>query len=506
MPRQKATDAKALERALSAQEYIESVLAADPWIAQGLATLLTDKQLDNYLLKQCNATTNEFISNSDTNRREEILQHIKNYFIKKQYAPTGNKGVIKIVENGTEKEVEYDKHDWKLPMKFFMRIAVPVGQIDKVQDKIKLSFSKEPDYCDICSTKEQVTESKMYIYPFAVTLDKFANFYSNMSRSFKLCRRCVASSFAAFDSCIYHRQEDRVHLFFFEAELETLKQIVDKLIRPAQDDVQDKKRCNFYFKFYGTEPFETLFSLLLTLFDEKSNYDFENQPLVIHIVSATHAGNVFSINERDEFRDFTYMYKLYNTFIEALYEKGIESPLHQILYEFVFREKDKYNTTYREKICKAIIKKRDVLDVVEKFLYEVLVDQKKNLSLAAMSIIETYIKYITSLDGETLDLIKRYAFRIGGEAYKQDKLNFLYRLKNCKNKEQLLNTLNLGQFILKQDVDLKILEEIMVENSAKWDMIKRLLSIYSVNYYLLQIRMSKKDKAQEGQADSGIRH
>ena len=508
MARQKkATEAKTLERALSAQEYIESVLASDPWIAYGLARLLADEQLNNYLQKQCNATAFEFISTSDTNRQDEILQHIKNYFIKKQYGPTGNKAK-------NSKGEEYDKYGWKRPLQFFISVAVSYAEKDRVEDKIKLSFSKTPEYCDICGTKEQVIESKRYIYPFAITLDKFANFYSNMTRSFKLCRRCVASGLAAFDTCMYHVGKDRVNLFFFETDLETLKELIDNFVIPIKFTAEklNKNNSNFYLpsdqdnsrKLEPIELYETLFTLLVLMFLEKISYKYANLSLNIHMLSAKSSGNVFSVDAREEFRDYSYMFELYELVNQNLQASGIYEDLLKIFSEFVFIGSKGKNTYYREKLCKMVISKKDITEVVEGFLYKVLLKQKINLSKAAMIIVETYLKHVMGVDEKLLKAIKSYAYNLAKEVYNQNKVSHLYRLKNSHNVLQLLDSLNMNQFTFSLPVNSLILYSITKNSIIDYGIIKRLISIYAANFYLIALRTEEAKKSSGKSSDAAL--
>ena len=61
--------------------------------------------------------------------------------------------------------------DWISPVKYFIKVK---------PQKLKLKLTKTKNYCHFCGRENQVTEIKMWMFPFVVTQDKFSNFYSQV--------------------------------------------------------------------------------------------------------------------------------------------------------------------------------------------------------------------------------------------------------------------------------------------------------------------------------------
>ncbi len=93
---------------------------------------------------------------------------------------TGN--VAQYFDESTGELKNYDKVNWDYPASFFIKIvdAPPKKKVDGKEyplspprPRLELHFSKIKKQCDICGTRAPTTDSKMWIFPFIVTPDKF---------------------------------------------------------------------------------------------------------------------------------------------------------------------------------------------------------------------------------------------------------------------------------------------------------------------------------------------
>jgi len=407
--------------------------------------------------------------------------------------------------------------DWISPVKYFIKVK---------PQKLKLKLTKTKNYCHFCGRENQVTEIKMWMFPFVVTQDKFSNFYSQVKGNVFLCPRCALAGLAGYLTWLWIAQDKTVHFFLFYSDLKELQVFHKVVIEDSQ--ISGGKGGNVKLSFYGPYLHETTMALLLKLFNYVEGQEEEDQispegrdllarflgaeevvpvtPLTLYAVSGNISGHppmqTFDMKSFQEFSRLHLLYKLYKGWKEKLVKAdNPHKAIENIFRQFQVREGNQYNTLWRDKICWAVLEFNDPFPHIESFLFEGRAKEKPPSPLVwgTEEVFQYYAKEVLNVDENLLKILRRFGYSLGTKAEEKKDIGLLYALRNAKNVEEFLKILNDIQFRLEITIPEKLLELGQGERIAgtSWLRVKTLLSIFAMNSYLRALSGSKNEGGEE---------
>lgn len=448
---------------------------------------------------------------------DEVMQQI----VERIYVETGKTGEY---WNSESCQVEtYKKRNWKEPIGLFIKVVDSVPKVVRngqeyftrpPEPKIQIQLKGKNQQCDFCGRIAQVTDAKLYLFPFVVDPGKFGNFYSCARRGLKMCALCALAGFAAFESWLWRRQDNTRHFFLFHTDLKRLVKLRESLIAPVQQE--EAKGGNFEAPFFGEYPFENLFGLLLRMFKVIRQRESEGKldpllaeltgalpitgsPIVVYVISGSAGGKSFSMRALNQFDRFQPLYRLYQRWLDSLQGQKSHDTLEAVFRQFQQRRERSVETLWREQICRAILQQADPLTPLEAFLYEVSAEQKEPLAFGSLEVFQIYLQEVMRMDDKLLNILKGFGYELGRQAASKKDMGLLYALRNAKNLDQFLEVLNKVQFTLGIAVNPEFLRVEPGERiaGAPWNRVKTLLAINAMNAYLREAQPSKKEDSNE---------
>ncbi len=396
---------------------------------------------------------------------------------------------------------------WIYPANLFIKVT---GNL-----KLNLKLSKKPGICDICGDISLLTGAKMWMFPFVVDPDKFANFYSGMRRGLRLCARCALAGVAGYLGWIWKRHGDVFHFFVFNTELRELNRLYREVIKPVQEARRNDRGSNFNFAFFGNYIHETTLGLLLELFKEIKKPDKISQeasrfleellgakgakPQHIILYSITgESGRAFKMHALQEFSELQSLYRLYETWYNTIKNKFENETrpferIKQVFEQFVIRRNNDYDTLYRDKIAKAILEFGNPLPFIEQFLFE----SDQPLLKGTLEILEKYIEEVLNMNERIREDLARFGKILGIKSAEKNEMGLLYSLRNARNTTDFYRVLNDVQFRLQLTVpeSLLAIEEGENISGMKWNLLKSLLCIHAMNSFLIRNKVDEKSES-----------
>ena len=387
------------------------------------------------------------------------------------------------------------------------------------------SLSKGMQVCDMCNKHSRIIEAKMWMFPFLVDPQKFANFYSGTKRGLRLCARCALAGLAGYLGWFWKqwseprqlkRKRNVLHFFIFHTELEELRRLYREVLRPLT--IEGEKGGNAPIAFSGSYIHETALGLLMALFahvcqsDRLSNEgrqylaevlgalpDKPPSPLTLYAVTGT-SGRAFNMHALWEFNKLQSLYRLYERWMETLKQK--DSNPHQrlvaILRQFEAQRDHNRESIWRDRIAWAIMEFGDPFPFVEEFLFEVRAREKNSrpLEYGTMDVFNQYLREVLDMDEKFQRMLTGFGHSLGEAAQEQGEMGLLYALRNAKNPEEFYRVLNDIQFRLNLTIPEDLLKIEKGERIAgvPWMRVKTLLSIYAMNSYLRRGSSQEKER------------
>lgn len=451
------------------------------------------------------------------------VQAVLQFLLDELLVYTGNDGTY--YDPVKQKDVTYPKRNWRYPANLFYKISGEAPKIRHPQTNelvptapyeynLNLTFSSRPDVCDLCGQKEPLTDAKMWNFPFIVTPDKFSNFYSMNKRGVRLCPTCAVSGAAAYRLMLWVSQgKEALHFFMFHGEMKELIRLQKEVIMPLT--VTDEKSTNIKLSFHGPYLYETLLAFIFNIFSHIDTSDRLSssgqellrtllgadqnaviKPITIYAVSGQ-PGQSFNMRSVVEYTELHSFYRLYQSWLHYL--KTIlpdeSKPMHvleQIFRQFQKRLHNQTVTLWRDAIAREILFFGDPLPAVHSFIYDVKAKDSEKFPLirGTTDILIHYSKEVLHMDQDLLKVMRGFAYEFGKKAHDENEMGLLYQLRNTKNVEQFLKTLNDTQFRLNLTVPSKLLEIGDGDRIAgsPWERVKTLLSILAMNQFLREER------------------
>ncbi|MGC8893237.1 MAG: hypothetical protein ACP5QG_00130 [candidate division WOR-3 bacterium] len=442
--------------------------------------------------------------------------------------PTGNKG--EFYNSQTGKLESYEKMNWVDPANVFIKItprtkagAGKTQEYTYVVDgkkktvlqwehqpfyRIEIKLTKERGPCIFCGDNTVLVDLKQYLYPFLVEPGKFSNFYPSLKGAYQSCPMCALAGVAAFLGTLYRRQGDNLHMFIFHSDdLGFLSRFLDT-IRPIIASEESKsKATNFSTDFFGEGLHETMLGFLFYVFSKLYEQETSKQVeevfslllgqeksvranlILMGISGQTKKG--FNMTGFTEFSKLEPLYRLYRS-----WRKGEVDP-SQIIKQFMTKEGKSWNSIWREQVARGITDFSEIAQPIEDFLYMARIKEDNPYPIKDLSqFLSIYHQEVLKMDEDTIKLLAWFGHSLGSKCREENEMGLLYSLRNAKNVDDYLKTLNDIQFRLEMTTPEDI---IRIEKGEKiagqpWQRIKTLLSIYAMNSFLWKGSEKKEEK------------
>jgi len=109
-------------------------------------------------------------------------------------------------------------------------------------------------------------------------------------------------------------------------------------------------------------------------------------------------------------------------------------------------------------------------------------------------------KEVDGMEASLLDLTQRLGGLIGAKASESEKKSVLYDIRNVKNLDEFLRTLNQIQFTFEKGGGIHVHRELLEAlDESSWERYKSLVSIFAMNTYLAELYRKGKQQPKEGE-------
>jgi hypothetical protein len=388
-----------------------------------------------------------------------------------------------------------------------MRIKIP----------IELDLTPGKKVCDLCRRSvKKLEELKQYQFPFLVTKGKLDTFYSHHKVSYQICSLCGLASVFALDSLLFSisGSKSKVGLFyqFYDVDLEGLLEWHKRVVEYLKPHQENPFR-NFELQGYGTNYLkETLLGLLYELWEKVRGFsDEERRGLFTKRIYS-----FMAIGGRGtDFRGFFEYARLESAFeffkeldksLAVAFERipeerrfGHTPNFRSIFSQFyTVRETARGphdDTLVRERLAERLLNFEPIHDVIEMFLFE---------AQRSVWFLDEFVKFcakeVDGMEASLLDLTQRLGGLIGAKASESEKKSVLYDIRNVKNLDEFLRTLNQIQFTFEKGGGIHVHRELLEAlDESSWERYKSLVSIFAMNTYLAELYRKGKQQPKEGE-------
>lgn len=448
-----------------------------------------------------------------------VVQHLLERITEK----TGNKGLY--YDTGTGQVREYEKTDWVYPVNIFIKVPGDPGKKVTIEGKtyhtqppafkLKINPSRKYALCDICGEESQVTDAKMWMFPFLVDPDKFANFYPGVKRGAKFCVRCAVAGLSAYLGWLWKAQgQDALHFFIFHSELDEMERLHRSILRPLS--VQSGRGGNAPVAFFGPYVHETTLGLLLQLFSHVRSSDVLDEegrralaqlfgaaaaappPITLYAISGK-PGQAFKMTAFWEISRVHELFRLYDRWLATLadLDGSPHARVVQVFRQFQAQRDKNWESLWRDRVARAVLAFEDPFPFVEQFLYEERArSERRPLERGTTEVFQQYGREVMGMEEQFQRILAGFGHSLGMAAYENNEMGILYELRNAKNPEAFYRVLNDAQFRLQATVPEALVRIEKGERIADvpWVRVKTILSIFAMNAFL------RKASNQQGQS------
>ncbi|HMR82182.1 MAG TPA: hypothetical protein PKE30_03585 [Niabella sp.] len=346
-------------------------------------------------------------------------------------------------------------------------------------------------------------------YPFLTGKSGELNFSSFLEGKPQLSTLYSFIALFSFYNLNYLLQGDMKHYFvLYDNNLESLSEFLNSIILNVEQ-VSKPDWSSFETEIIGTEyESEALFNFLLSIYSQlKSNFEedeYAKKNLFTKTVfTLSNDGNIF--RDVKEYTSLTNLFNLFETFESGEKDQSYYTHFKNFVMHFTQRlDSGKYDTTWRDKLCNAILNFRSVASIVENYLGEVKVKEEKGSVPYLDKILLIYNqKTKNKMNADLVNLCQKIGINIGVYSCAEKDRSCLYSLRNAKSRVEFLKALELIQFrIMESD---KIQDQYKTKNyqdfftnlpdGREWEEMKSMVSIFSMNSYLYEKQKSNKEES-----------
>lgn len=342
-------------------------------------------------------------------------------------------------------------------------------------------------------------------YPFLTSGSGELNFSSHLKLKLKISSLFDFISIFSFYKLFYSMQNDLKHYFIlYDSNLSKLSSFLD-VINWGPSQITNSTYSNFSQEINGTQyENESLFNFIISIFQEvKRNLDLEaiNGDLYTkRIFTFTNDGNIF--RDVQEYGSLSFLFKLFNSYRT---QEGDEINYLPHFLNFIknFNQRldsGKYNSILREKLCEKILNFKSIHEVVEQFLSDVRLREKKG-GIPYLNKIITIYNQETQKHMKTtmVESCKSIGNSIGAYCRKSEDKGILFSIRNSKNRAEFLQVLENTQskIMSNKEVEYKLFlsEDFFksLPDDETWLEYKSLVSIFAMNSFLWKEKKENKD-------------
>jgi len=345
-------------------------------------------------------------------------------------------------------------------------------------------------------------------YPFLTGKSGELNFSSFLEGKPQLSTFYSFIALFSFYNLNYLLQGDMKHYFvLYDGNLESLSELLNTIIVNVEQ-LSKPDWSSFETEIMGTEyESEALFNFLLSIYSqlksdfEEEKYD-EGKLFTKSVFTLSNDGNIF--RDVKEYTSLTYLFNLFETFEFGEQDQSYYTHFKNFVKHFTQRlDSGKYDTTWRDKLCNAILNFRSVASIVENYLGEVKVKEEKGSIPYLDKILLIYNqKTNNKMNADLVKLCQNIGINIGIYSYAEKDRSCLYSLRNAKSRVEFLKALELIQFrIMESD---KVQDQYKTKNyqdfftnlpdGRDWEEMKSMVSIFSMNSYLYEKQKTNKEE------------
>ncbi len=400
-----------------------------------------------------------------------------------------------------------DNEDKKLEGMGYFDVP-PIYEIGKEFKSSFIQSGNKP--CSFSGKKyKQIQKITGIDYPFLTGDSGELNFASFLEGKPQISSFYSFIALFSFYNLNYLLQDDMKHYFvLYDNNLESLSEFLNSIVLNVEQ-LSKPDWSSFETEIIGTEyESEALFNFLLSIYSqlksgfEEGKYD-EGKLFAKSVFTLSNDGNIF--RDVKEYTSLTYLFNLFETFELGEQDQSYYVHFKNFVKHFTQRlDGGKYDTTWRDKLCNAILNFRSVAGIVESYLGEVKVKEEKGSIPYLDKILLIYNqKTNNEMNADLVKLCQSIGINIGIYSYAEKDRSCLYSLRNAKSRVEFLKALELIQFRIMESE--KVQDQYKTKNyqdfftnlpdGRDWEEMKSMVSIFSMNSYLYEKQKTNKEES-----------
>lgn len=330
----------------------------------------------------------------------------------------------------------------------------------------KVTISPVPKKCKVicrlCGKEtHEAGEISTTVFPLITSSEGIMSFVSGCENVDKVCWKC--SYISKFVPVVGHYSVNNDSTYIFLTYSQSFRKMLDvapSLLSLTKTDDNYFRNYEEQLGSYFQHPFEQFFSFLYTVYqrtctwadtpeddgelDLESLYDIyiDRSPVSIYILHVQKLGQSFVGKFVWNFTESVYLFRLF----QSIFAKEIN--IKKVLQELVNYDqpKNESKTLVRNRICERVLKKQQIIDLLEPFVYHICRSETKYFK-SAYDFAIAYELILAGEDTMKQDLIntavslgKTLGLTLGTEGKKAR--GDLFRLRKTRKPADFLNEVN----------------------------------------------------------------
>lgn len=329
-------------------------------------------------------------------------------------------------------------------------------------------------------------------YPFLTGASGEVNFASYLSAKPQISAKYAFVATFAFYNLRYSLQNDYANYFIlYDPDLNRLKNFYNVIRTPAE--VLNSSRvqyCNFGNEIIGIQyESESLMSFLISVYKQLKGGFRRDELLTKTIYTFGNDGNIFR-----DVKEYTKVAILFG-FFKHLSEEEHWSHFLNFIRFFSEKKGEKYDTTWRNRLCGKILSFSPIAGAIEQYLGSVRMKAGGNIPFLD-SIILIYNQTTQFMKEDIVKKCKGVGDLIGQYCKISEDKGILFSIRNARNRADFLKTLSLAQFKMADDKDFPADQKqwiswhlsedffVSIPDDDFWEEHKALVSIFAMNRFL----------------------
>lgn len=327
-------------------------------------------------------------------------------------------------------------------------------------------------------------------YPFITGKSGELNFSSNLESKPIISAEYSFIALFSFYQLHYLRHDNISNYFvLFDNNLKELSNFYN-VIQMDLSTLRNQAYCNFSNSMYNLElEDETLFDFIISIYQQVKGKLSKDERKGIYgksIFTFTNDGNIF--RDVKEYTSLATLFDFFDAFDESQDETLKFDQFLNLVRFFTKKMKtnkgDKYDTTWRNRLCSDMLHFRNISKTIEWYFGEVKLKAKEPNSIFNLDKIITIYNNKTqfSMKSEMVEMCKSIGNRIGRHCRESDNKGILFSIRNAKNRAEFLNVLAESQFRTEVSYGEDFFKSL--PDTPQWEEYKALVSIFAMNSFL----------------------